>query len=295
MASRRAFVKSAALLSAGALVSPALLAAAPKQYIGLQLYTVRDAMQQDPAGTLAKVARLGYNSVEGATYTGSQKFYGMEPAAFAKVLKQNGLIMPSSHYMLGQAMNNGQPTQGTILHGWDKAVDDAAQAGVKYMVCAYLIESERGSLDQYKQIAAHLNKAGERCKKAGIQLCYHNHDFEFAAQNGQLPYDILLKETDKQLLKMELDLYWATKAGHDPLALFKAHPGRFPLWHVKDMDKTEKKDFTEVGNGVIDFKKIFAARQLAGMQYYFVEQDRTPGDPFNSIKQSIGYLKGLGV
>jgi len=295
MASRRAFVKSAALLSAGALVSPSLLAAAPKQYIGLQLYTVRDAMQQDPAGTLAKVAQLGYNSVEGATYTGTQKFYGMEPAAFAKVLKQNGLIMPSSHYMLGQAMNNGQPTQGTILHGWDKAVDDAAQVGAKYMVCAYLIDSERGNLDQYKQIAAHLNKAGERCKKAGIQLCYHNHNFEFAAQNGQLPYDILLKETDKQLLKMELDLYWATKAGHDPLALFKAHPGRFPLWHVKDMDKTEKKDFTEVGNGVIDFKKIFAARQLAGMQYYFVEQDRTPGDPFDSIKQSIGYLKGLGV
>jgi sugar phosphate isomerase/epimerase len=291
MASRRAFVKSAALLSAGALVSPSLLAAAPKQYIGLQLYTVRDAMQQDPAGTLAKVAQLGYNSVEGATYTGTQKFYGMEPAAFAKVLKQNGLIMPSSHYMLGQAMNNGQPTQGTILHGWDKAVDDAAQAGVKYMVCAYLIDSERGTLDQYKQIAAHLNKAGERCKKAGIQLCYHNHDFEFVAQGGQLPYDILLKETDKQLLKMELDLYWATKAGHDPLALFKVHPGRFPLWHVKDMDKTEKKDFTEVGKGVIDFKKIFAARQLAGMQYYFVEQDRTPGDPFDSIKQSIGYIK----
>jgi sugar phosphate isomerase/epimerase len=291
MASRRAFVKSAALLSTGALVSPSLLAAAPKQYIGLQLYTVRDAMQQDPAGTLAKVAQLGYNSVEGATYTGSQKFYGMEPAAFAKVLKQNGLIMPSSHYVLGEAMNNGQPTQGTILHGWDKAVDDAAQAGAKYMVCAYLMDTERGSLDHYKQIAAHLNKAGERCKKAGIQLCYHNHDFEFAAQNGQLPYDILLKETDKQLLKMELDLYWATKAGHDPLALFKAHPGRFPLWHVKDMDKTEKKDFTEVGNGVIDFKKIFAARQLAGLQYYFVEQDRTPGDPFDSIKQSISYLK----
>jgi hypothetical protein len=213
MASRRAFVKSAALLSAGALVSPALLAAAPKQYIGLQLYTVRDAMQQDPAGTLAKVAQMGYNSVEGATYTGSQKFYGMEPAAFAKVLKQNGLIMPSSHYVLGEAMTNGQPAQGTILHGWDKAVDDAAQVGAKYMVCAYLQESERGDLNHYKQIAAHLNKAGERCKKAGIQLCYHNHDFEFAAQNGQLPYDILLKETDKQLLKMELDLYWAPKPG----------------------------------------------------------------------------------
>ncbi|RZK16922.1 MAG: sugar phosphate isomerase/epimerase [Hymenobacter sp.] len=295
MASRRAFVKSAALLSAGALVSPALLAAAPKQYIGLQLYTVREAMQQDPAGTLAKVAQLGYNSVEGATYTGTQKFYGLDPLAFAWVLKQHGLLMPSSHYALGEAPTNGQPTQGTILHGWDKAVDDAAQAGIKYMVCAYLQESERGNLDHYKQIAAHLNKAGERCKKAGIQLCYHNHDFEFATQSGQLPYAILLKETDKNLLKMELDLYWATKAGHDPLALFKANPGRFPLWHVKDMDKTAKKDFTEVGNGVIDFKKIFAARQLAGMQYFFVEQDRTPGSPFDSIKQSIAYLKGIGL
>ena len=296
MASRRAFVKSAALLSAGALVSPSLLAAAPSKYIGLQLYTVREAMQQDPAGSLAKVAQLGYNSVEGATYTGTQKFYGMDPAAFANVLKQNGLIMPSSHYMLGQALNNGQPTQGTILHGWDKAVDDAAQVGIKYMVCAYLFDSERGNIDHYKQIAAHLNKAGERCKKAGIQLCYHNHDFEFATQNnGQLPYDILLKETDKNMLKMELDLYWATKAGHDPIALFKANPGRFPLWHVKDMDKTDKKDFTEVGNGVIDFKKIFANRLLSGMQYFFVEQDRTPGNPFDSIKQSIGYLKGIGV
>ena len=248
-------------------------------------------MQQDPAGTLAKVAQIGYNSVEGATYTGTQKFYGMEPAAFTKVLKQNGLIMPSSHYVLGMAQNQGQTVQGTILRGWDKAVDDAAQVGVKYMVCAYLQESERGNIDQYKRLAEQLNKAGQRCKKAGIQLCYHNHDFEFAAQSGQLPYNILLKETDKELLKMELDLYWATKAGHDPVALFRQHPGRFPLWHVKDMDKTEKRDFTEVGNGSIDFKKIFAQRKLAGLQYFFVEQDRTPASPFDSIRSSITYLK----
>ncbi|WP_324678299.1 sugar phosphate isomerase/epimerase [Hymenobacter sp. GOD-10R] len=284
-------MKSAALLSAGALVSPALLAA-PTQYIGLQLYTVRDAMQQDPTGTLAKVAQLGYNSVEGATYTGTQKFYGMEPAAFAKTLKQHGLIMPSSHYVLGMAENQGKPVQGTILHGWDKAVDDAAQVGIKYMVCAYLQESERGNLDQYKRLAEALNKAGQRCKKAGIQLCYHNHDFEFVAQDGKLPYDILLKQTDKDLLKMELDLYWASKAGHDPVTLFQQNPGRFPLWHMKDMDKTEKHDFTEVGNGSIDFKKIYAQRKLAGLQYFFVEQDRTPGSPFDSIRSSISYIKG---
>jgi len=290
MTSRREFVKSAALLSAGALISPAVLAA-PTKHIGLQLYTVRDAMQQDPAGTLAKIAALGYNSVEGATYTGTQKFYGMAPADFAKVLKQNKLVMASSHYVLGEQLMNGQPMQGTILHGWDKAVDDAAAVGAKYMVCAYLMDSERGTLDHYKQTADHLNKAGERAKKAGLQLCYHNHDFEFVAQDGKLPYDVLLNQTDKNLLKMELDLYWATKAGHDPIALFKAHPGRFPLWHVKDMDKTEKKDFTEVGNGSIDFKKIFAQRELAGLQYFYVEQDRTPGSPFDSIKQSISYIK----
>ncbi|MGI4733961.1 MAG: sugar phosphate isomerase/epimerase family protein [Janthinobacterium lividum] len=290
MTSRRAFVKSAALLSAGALVSPTLLAA-PKQYIGLQLYTVREPMQQDATGTLAKVAKMGYNSVEGATYTGSQKFYGMAPAEFTKVLKQNGLIMPSSHYRLGEEQDKGQPVQGTILHGWDQAVDDAAQAGVKYMVCAYLAEAERGNMDHYKYIAEQLNKAGERCKKAGIQLCYHNHDFEFAAQDGKLPYDLLLNGTDKNLVKMELDLYWATKAGQDPVAMFKQHPGRFPLWHIKDMDKTEKRNFTEVGNGSIDFKRIFAQAKLAGMQYFFVEQDQTPGSPFDSIQQSITYLK----
>ena len=290
MNSRRTFVKSAALLSAGVLLSPRLFAA-PTKYIGLQLYTVRDAMQKDPAGTLAQVAKLGYNSLEGATYTGTQKFYGMEPAAFAQVLKQNGLIMPSSHYMLGEQENNGQQTQGTILHGWDKAVDDAAQVGIKYMVCAYLFEGERGNLDHYKLLAERLNKAGERCKKAGIQLCYHNHDFEFAALEGKMPYDLLLSQTDKNLVKMELDLYWASKAGHDPVALFKANPGRFPLWHVKDMDKTEKHDFTEVGNGSIDFKRIFAQAKLAGLQYFFVEQDKTPGEPMDSIKQSISYIK----
>jgi len=290
MFSRRTFLKSTVLLSAGACVAPSSLMAAPTSYIGLQLYTVREAMQQDPTGTLAKVAALGYNSVEGATYTGTQKFYGMEPTAFAKVLKQNGLIMPSSHYILGEAMNNGQPTQGTLLHGWDKAVDDAAQIGVKYMVCAYLMDSERGSLDHYKKVADYLNTAGERCKKAGIQLCYHNHDFEFQAQDGKQPYDMLLA-TDKNLVKMELDLYWATKAGKDPVALFKEHPGRFPLWHVKDMDKTPQRNFTEVGNGSIDFKRIFAQAKLAGMQYFFVEQDQTPGSPFDSIKQSVSYIK----
>ena len=290
MTSRRNFLASAALLSAGVLVSPSLLAAPKRRYIGLQLYTVRDAMAKDPAGTLAQLAKIGYNSVEGATYTGSQKFYGMSAKEFAALLKRNGMIMPSSHYRLGKEQMNGAAVPGTMLHDWDRAVDDAAAAGVKYMVCAYLSESERGTLDHYKYVADQLNKAGERCQKAGLQLCYHNHDFEFQAQNGQLPYDLLLA-TDKKLVKMELDLYWVSKAGKDPLDLFKQHPGRFPLWHVKDMDKTPKQFFTEVGNGSIDFKKIFAQAQLAGLQYFFVEQDMTPGSPFDSVTKSMAYIK----
>lgn len=290
MTSRRSFIKSSAVYSASLLVAPSLLNYNHK-YIGLQLYTVRDAMQKDPSAILAQVSKIGYNSVEGATYTGSQKFYGMEAAEFSRVLKQNGLIMPSSHYRLGEEKTNGETVKGTLMTDWGKAVDDAAAVGVKYMVCAYLSDSERGGLDHYKKVAEQLNKAGERCKKSGIQLCYHNHNFEFVKQDNKFPYDVLLDDTDKNLVKMEMDMYWVTKANQDPIALINKHPGRFPLWHVKDMDKTAEHSFAEVGNGSIDFKKIFKYADKAGLKYFFVEQDKTPGDPMNSITQSISYIK----
>jgi sugar phosphate isomerase/epimerase len=284
MTSRRDFLKTSALVSAGLMVAPKLFAY-DKKYIGLQLYTVRDAMGKDVAGTLAKVAQIGYNSVE-ASYSAG-KYYNTEPKEFAELLKKNGLIMPSAHYLLGEDMKG----KGTILDGWDKAAEDAASVGQKYMVCAWLSPKERGTLDHYKQLAEDFNKAGETCKKNGIQFCYHNHDFEFIKENGQYPYEILLDNTDKNLVKMEIDLYWLTKAGQNPVELIEKHPGRFPLWHVKDMDKTKKKMFTEVGNGIIDFKKIFEHNKTAGLKYFFVEQDICPGDPFNSITQSITYIK----
>ncbi|RZA00182.1 MAG: sugar phosphate isomerase/epimerase [Sphingobacteriaceae bacterium] len=290
MTTRRSFIKTSAILSAGVLAAPNLFAV-DKKYIGLQLYTVRNAMEADPVAALAKVAQIGYNSVEGATYTGTQKFYGMDAAAFAKQLKQNGLIMPSSHYRLGEEKTNGADTQGTILHNWDKAIDDAATVGIKYMVCAYLSNPERGNLDKYKKLADHFNIAAEKCKKAGIQFAYHNHDFEFVQQDGKYPYEILLNNTDKNLVKMEMDIYWTVKAKQDPIALINQHPGRFPLWHVKDMAKTPNQTFTEVGNGSIDFKKIFAQADRSGLDYFFVEQDSTPGNPYDSITQSINYIK----
>jgi len=290
MINRRSFIKTSAALSAGLLISPKLFAY-DKKYIGLQLYTVRDYMQKDPAAALARVAQIGYTTVEGATYTGSEKFYGVDPAAFASLLKQNGLIMPSCHYRLGEEQVNGSSQKGTIMNDWGRAVDDAAAAGVRYMVCAFLSVPERGTLDHYKKIADDFNKAGETCKKAGIQLCYHNHDFEFIREDGKYPYETLLANTDKQLVKMEMDLYWVTKANQDPIALINEHPGRFPLWHIKDMDNTANRMFTEVGNGTIDFKKIFKHAGKAGLKYFFVEQDKCPADPYDSITQSITYIK----
>ncbi|HEY4323559.1 MAG TPA: TIM barrel protein [Mucilaginibacter sp.] len=290
MTTRRSFLKTSAVLSAGLLVAPKLFAY-NKEYIGLQLYTVRDHMAQDPAATLAKVAQIGYNSVEG-TYSGPGKFHNVATKDFAGMLKQNGLVMVSCHYRLGEEKVNGVAQEGTILNGWDKAVDDAAEVGLKYMVCAYLATSERGSLDHYKKVADDFNKAAERCKKAGIQFCYHNHDFEFIQEDGKYPYETLLANTDKNLVKMEMDMYWVTKANQDPIALINKHPGRFPLWHIKDMDKTADRAFTEVGNGIINFKEIFKHSGKAGLNYFFVEEDKCPGDPYDSIKQSISYIKG---
>lgn len=290
MNSRREFLKTSGIFWAGVLVAPKLFAStANKQYIGLQLYTVRDYMQKDPAATLAKVAEIGYNSVEGTYAAG--KFNTVAPAKFKKLLKQNGLIMPSCHYRLGEEKVDGQTPVGTILSGWEKAVDDAAAIGQKYMVCAYLSEPERGDLDHYKKVADDFNKAAEVCKKAGIQFCYHNHDFEFIQQDGKYPYEILLANTDKDLVKMEMDLFWITKANQDPIGLINAHPGRFPLWHMKDMDKTSERMFTEVGNGIIDFKKILTHASTAGLKYFFVEEDKCPGDPYDSIKMSYKYIK----
>jgi sugar phosphate isomerase/epimerase len=289
MTTRRTFIKSTSLMSAAFLMSPAEFNR-KKSLIGLQLYTVRDAMQKDPAGTLAKVAAIGYNSLEGATYTGTEKFYGLSPSEFSKLLKENGLTMPSSHYRLGELKEKDEIVKGTILHDWDKAVDDAAEVGLKYMVCAFLAVEERRDLEHFKYVADQLNIAGERCKKAGIQLCYHNHDFEFSMQDGVYPYDLLLG-ADKDLVKMEMDIYWVTKAKMDPIDLINKHPGRFPLWHIKDMDNTEAKNFTEVGSGTIDFKEIFKHSKEAGLKYFFVEQDKTPGSPFDSIVKSYSYIK----
>ena len=290
MISRKLFLRQAASLTMGSFLiseSWARVPAKKERPIGLQLYTLRSEMAKDPSGTLKKVADLGFGEVENFGYNG--KFFGMDAPAYKALLSSLGLAPVSGHYMWGGAMEN--PAMGSIRNGWDKAVEDAATLGQQYMVLAFLFPNERKTLDQYKKVAEDLNKAGETCRKAGIQMCYHNHDFEFQPIDGQMPFDILMKETDPKLLKIELDLYWAVRANQAPVDLFKKYQGRVALWHVKDMDKTEKKSFTEVGNGVIDFNAIFKAHKASGMKHFFVEQDQCPGSPFDSISQSISYIK----
>jgi sugar phosphate isomerase/epimerase len=244
--------------------------------IGLQLYTVRRELEKDFAGTLGKVSALGYLEVEFAGY------FKHTPQEVRNTLARYQLSAPSAHITTAELRGNLQ-----------EAIDAAQVIGHQYLVCGYLPAEERRSLDDYQKLVELLNRAGERLRKVGIQFGYHNHDFEFVTMDGQLPYDMILAGTDPQLVKMEIDLYWITKGGQDPLKYFSLYPGRFPLIHVKDMDGTPKHFFTEVGQGTIDFRKIFAAAQKAGVQHYFVEQDETPASPFSSIKLSMDYLKRL--
>ena len=286
---RQQFLKLGALATSAALL-PSLdgMAQTPKK-VGLQLYTLRDAMAKDPDGTLKKVAAIGYKEVESFGYADG-KFFGKTPKEYAAKLKELGLSAPSGHYMTGKVMK----AKGTLTDDWKRAVADAAEIGQKYMVCAYLFPPERTKLDDYKQFADLFNKSAEVCRAAGIQFAYHNHDFEFKAMDGKIPYDLLLSNTDPKLVKMELDLYWATFAGQDPVALFKKHPGRFPLWHVKDMEKSADRAFAEVGTGSINFQRIFDAKKTAGMTNYFVEQDVCKRPPLEAIAisyKNVGKLR----
>ena len=242
--------------------------------IGLQLYTVRGEMKKDFFGTLAKVARIGYKDVEFAGY------FGFDAKAVRAGLKQNGLVSTSSHI--------GFPVLGKE---WDKIIEDGLTIGQKYLICPWIDEKYR-TISGYKEVAELFNKAGEQAKKAGLQFGYHNHDFEFPPVDGQVPYDLLIKETDPHLVAMEMDVFWITNGGKDPVTYFRRYPGRFPLLHIKDRDASGK--MVDVGKGVIPWKTILGKRQLAGVKHIFVEHDE-PADPFASIRDSYRYLHALSV
>lgn len=254
-----------------------------KKSLAIQLYTVRDAIAKNLEKTFEKLAEIGFTELEIYGYNGS--FFGKTRNEFQYVLKNVGLKVISSHHTTGILHND----EGTLLKNWEKSVEDLHFIGSKYMVCSYLFPEER-TIENYQELPELFNKSGEITKKAEIQFAYHNHDFEFEKfDDSKNIYDFILENTSSDLVKMELDLYWISKAGLDPLVYFEKYPKRFPLWHVKDM-KAGTKDFAEIGNGTIDFKRIFEAREKAGLNYWFLEQDSSDKDIFDSIRISKKYI-----
>lgn len=282
---RRTFLGALAVTGLGAYgipgctSSPALSSSPPwRDRLGVQLYTLRDRLQQNVPQTLDAVAQIGYVEVETAGY------YGLTPTQFRAELDRVGLVSPAGHYGLGALRND-----------MDATMDGVAAMGQQWVIVPSLDQRAR-TLEGYHEISQDFNRFGEAARQRGLRFAFHNHDVEFRAfENGQVGYDILLAETDPSLVSMELDLYWAIRAGRDPVALFEQHPGRFPLVHVKDMVTVDgNQRMVDVGSGEIDFARIFAAGPRAGLQHYIVEHDN-PDDSLESIRASYAYLQQLTV
>jgi sugar phosphate isomerase/epimerase len=255
---RREFLLKSAGAAAALTVLPASCIMATDVKTGLILYTVRGEMRKDPLSTLDRVAEIGYNWLEAADYKDGL-FYGMNPAVFKREVESRGMELISSHI-------------GIDKDNIDQLVDSASEARLKYLVLPSLPSMWNSSVDGFKKASDFLNMAGEKCNSNGIRLAFHNHKIEFLPIEGQIPYDIMLKNTEPELVTFQLDIAWITGGGKDPAEYFNKYPGRFELWHIKDIT-TDGFDAT-LGEGTIDFKPVFDLKDVSGMKYFFIEQDR---------------------
>ena len=298
-AARRVFLKSSMAGVVAGLAQPwldtraaeAASAAGILDRLGVALYTVRDQMQADAAGTLKAISGLGYRYVESALRP------SLDATAKAAGLRQASAYAPT---YLVTGNREAWKGAGDLLpedYTWANAVDEAKARGLEYLVVVYLMKAERGGIDVYRDLAARLKKAGETCHKAGLGLAYHAHAFEYEAIGGVRPIDVLLGETPRDLLGLELDTFWASIAGVDPTKMVQTHAGRVPLVHLKDKargtpvqydeGKVPPAAFKEVGAGEIDYPRFLAAAEKAGARYYYVEQDQTVGStPLESLRVS---------
>lgn len=281
MTSRRSFLKATALTAALSKFAPA----AQLKEIGVQLYTVRTVLPQKPAETLNAIRAIGYTAIEG-TLEGFDKIW---PAVQA-----SGLKPVSMHLDANLVMQRSDDLARTAQR--------LKQYGFSYAVFPYLAPAARGGPDAIKALAEKLNWAGEKCSAAGLNFAYHNHAFEFEEAGGVPLFQILLDNTDKKLVGFELDVFWVSVAGHDPVEMIAHMNGRVRLLHLKDKaegtpvmhnESVPRTAFKEVGHGVIDWPKVLRAAASAGVDHYFVEQDQTPGNPLDSLRQSYEYLSKL--
>ncbi|MDB5001376.1 MAG: twin-arginine translocation signal protein [Mucilaginibacter sp.] len=299
--SRRNFLKNSAVaVTAAAMMPENLFAAAKIQRVGLQLYSVRDAMKTDPAGTLKKLADMGYVYVEHANYI-NRKFYGYTPAEFKKILGDLGLSMPSGHTVM--TVEHWDAAKNDFTDAWKYTVEDAAFMGQKYVISPWMDEKVRTDKEALKRIMELFNKSGELCKKAGMKFGYHNHDFEFTTMvDGIRLFDYILQNTDPSLVAQQLDFGNMYGRENSAISLIKKYPGRFELMHVKDEVKSAGKtegtgyESTILGTGVLPVKDVLKeAKKTAGTVYLIIEQESYQGmDPLDSVKIDLQTMKKWG-
>jgi sugar phosphate isomerase/epimerase len=288
MIDRRSFIQQAGAFASAAFAWP-VTQTPPRYKLGLQLFTMRAAMARDLDDTLKRVAAMGYEEVE--TYgfdPAALRYYGLPAKDFAERLRANKITAVSGHYDLNRFMSSSVDDLKRYV---DRCIEGAKALGQSYITWPLLDEDSR-TIEKFKVAAERLNIAGAPIKQAGLQLAYHNHDFEFVEQNGQIGYDILLEETDPALVKLQMDLYWIAHGSKlTAQQWFERQPGRYVMWHVKDMHRTSR-DYTEVGNGTIDFTAIWPHAGRAGLKHFFVEQGGNfTHDPFRSVADSAEYVK----
>lgn len=266
------------------LVSTTLFSCAEKKVekeIGLQLWSVREAMRSDAEGTLQRIGEIGYSFIEAAGYADG-KFYGMDPVEFKNLANAKGLDFLASH--TGKALPDST-NWDEIMEWWDVCIDAHAAAGVSYIVQPFMCQKGYGSIEDLQRYCEYFNIVGEKCNAKGIRFGYHNHDGEFnnLLEDGTVRYDYMLNNTDADKVFFQLDIYWIIVGGKDPVDYFNRYPGRFLHWHVKD--------YEEVGaSGKIDFAPVFAAAEVSGMKHIIVEVEKYNFEPIVSVEKSFQFL-----
>jgi len=277
MLQRRDFLIRSGAVAAGSVLFPScLFANGSEQKYGVQLYSFRDEMAKDAVGTLKQIAAIGIKEIESAR-SSKGHYYGLSPEEMKTVCNDFGMDLKSGHVHLDDK--------------FQKTMQAAVAAEQEYVICSTM-PSNGQTVDNYKKVAEEFNKAGTQCKKLGLKFGYHNHEYEFESHNGHILYDVLMDNTDPDLVHMELDLGWVIVAGKDPLDYFKKYPGRFPLWHLKDMNM-EEKESTEFGKGGLDIKSMMAHQESSEVKHIFIEQEEYASTPLESMKHNMAFLKNL--